>query len=141
MGPEARQDRDNPKLWSPGIKRGVIPGNFTYQNELFGPVFGLMRAENLDDAIKLANGTPYGLTSGLHSLDDREHVKWLDDIVAGNCYINRGITGAIVQRQPFGGCKASSFGPGRQSRRSKLSFRACANRSEMDARPEGSAKR
>lgn len=109
---QPKQDPKNPNLWSPGIKLGVKPTSFTYQNELFGPVLALMRAENLEHAIQLANGTPYGLTSGLHSLDEREQQKWIQQIEAGNCYINRGITGAIVQRQPFGGCKASSFGPG-----------------------------
>lgn len=103
---------DNAYLWSPGIKKGVKMGSFTHQTELFGPVLAVMRAENLDHAIQLANGTPYGLTAGLHSLDEREHKVWLKKIRAGNCYINRGITGAIVRRQPFGGCKASAFGPG-----------------------------
>jgi RHH-type transcriptional regulator, proline utilization regulon repressor / proline dehydrogenase / delta 1-pyrroline-5-carboxylate dehydrogenase len=102
----------NPNLWSPGIKLGVKPGNFTHQNELFGPVLGVMRADSLSHAIELVNQTPYGLTSGLHSLDEREHHYWLEHIEAGNCYINRGITGAVVQRQPFGGCKESSFGRG-----------------------------
>lgn len=109
---EPKVDANNPQLWSPGIKLGVKPTSFTYQNELFGPVLGLMRAENLDHAIALANGTPYGLTAGLHSLDEREQSHWIQHIEAGNCYINRTMTGAIVQRQPFGGCKASSFGPG-----------------------------
>ena len=58
------------------------------------------------------NQTPYGLTAGLHSLDEREQNQWLERIKAGNCYINRTITGAIVERQPFGGCKESSFGKG-----------------------------
>ncbi len=107
-----KQDPHNPKLWSPGIKKGVRLGSFTQQTELFGPVLGLICAKNLDDAIAIANHTVYGLTAGLHSLDHREHARWLDKIEAGNCYINRGMTGAIVQRQPFGGCKASSFGPG-----------------------------
>jgi RHH-type proline utilization regulon transcriptional repressor/proline dehydrogenase/delta 1-pyrroline-5-carboxylate dehydrogenase len=52
------------------------------------------------------------LTSGIHTLDDREKQYWMSYIQAGNCYINRGITGAIVRRQPFGGTKESSFGPG-----------------------------
>jgi RHH-type proline utilization regulon transcriptional repressor/proline dehydrogenase/delta 1-pyrroline-5-carboxylate dehydrogenase len=106
------QSADNPQLWSPGIKLGVKPGSFTHQTELFGPVLGLMKAQNLEQAIEFANGSRYGLTSGLHSLDEREHQYWLDRIEAGNLYINRGITGAIVQRQPFGGCKQSSFGSG-----------------------------
>lgn len=109
---EPREDPTNPNLWSPGIKLGVKPGSFTYQNELFGPVLGVMRANDLRHAIQLANGTAYGLTSGLHSLDEREQRYWIKHIEAGNCYINRGITGAIVQRQPFGGCKESSFGDG-----------------------------
>ncbi len=109
---EPKADSHNPNLWSPGIKLGVKPGSFTYQNELFGPVLALMRADNLEHALQLVNGTPYGLTSGLHSLDEREHRYWIKHIEAGNCYINRGITGAVVQRQPFGGCKQSSFGPG-----------------------------
>ncbi len=99
-------------LWTPGIKLGVRQNSFMHQTELFGPVLGLMRAENLPHAIELANDTIYGLTSGLHSLDPREHILWKKKIVAGNLYINRNIVGAVVGRQPFGGCKASSFGPG-----------------------------
>lgn len=109
---EPKKDPHNPKLWSPGIKLGVKAGSFMHQTELFGPVLGVMRAETLDEAIHFANGTPYGLTSGIHTLDDREQTYWKERIVAGNLYINRGITGAIVRRQPFGGCKASSFGSG-----------------------------
>lgn len=109
---EPKQDPTYPNLWSPGIKLGVKEGSFTHQNEFFGPVLGVMKAENLQHAIQLANGTPYGLTAGIHSLDEREHAIWINRIKAGNCYINRTITGAIVQRQPFGGCKASSFGKG-----------------------------
>lgn len=109
---EPKPSPTNPNLWSPGIKLGVKPGSFVHQTELFGPVLGIMRAEHLDQAIEWANGTPYGLTSGLQSLDEREHKIWQERLIAGNLYINRGTTGAIVERQPFGGCKASSFGPG-----------------------------
>lgn len=109
---EPKENSSNPNLWSPGIKLGVKEGSFMHQNELFGPVLGVMRARDLHHAIQLANGTPYGLTAGLHSLDEREHTVWKENIKAGNCYINRGITGAVVQRQPFGGWKESSFGPG-----------------------------
>jgi RHH-type proline utilization regulon transcriptional repressor/proline dehydrogenase/delta 1-pyrroline-5-carboxylate dehydrogenase len=106
------QSSINPNLWSPGIKLGVKPGSFMHQTELFGPVLAVMRAENLSQAIEWANATPYGLTAGIHTLDEREKAFWLDRIIAGNCYINRTITGAIVRRQPFGGCKDSSFGHG-----------------------------
>ncbi len=109
---EPRPDAANPQLWSPGIKLGVRQASFFHQTECFGPVLGLMRAENLDEAIGLANGTPFGLTSGIQTLDDREIAKWVDRVEAGNLYVNRPITGAIVGRQPFGGWKASSVGPG-----------------------------
>jgi RHH-type transcriptional regulator, proline utilization regulon repressor / proline dehydrogenase / delta 1-pyrroline-5-carboxylate dehydrogenase len=109
---EPKQDEHHPHLWSPGVKIGVKKGSFFHQTELFGPVLGVMCANNLKEAIELANSTPYGLTSGIHTLDEREQQFWEKHIVAGNCYINRTITGAIVRRQPFGGCKESSFGRG-----------------------------
>jgi RHH-type proline utilization regulon transcriptional repressor/proline dehydrogenase/delta 1-pyrroline-5-carboxylate dehydrogenase len=109
---EPRRVGDHPCLWSPGIKLGVRRGSFFHQTECFGPVLGLMRAEDLDEAIELANDTPFGLTGGIQSLDDREVDRWLDRIEAGNLYVNRPTTGAIVGRQPFGGWKASSVGPG-----------------------------
>lgn len=107
-----KQDPNNANLWSPGIKLGVKPGSFTHQTEVFGPLLGVMRANDLRQAIEWANGTPYGLTAGIHTLDEREQKIWSEKIIAGNLYINRTITGAIVQRQPFGGSKESSFGPG-----------------------------
>ena len=102
----------NPRLYSPGIKWGVSPNSYTHLTEFFGPVLGVMRARDLHDAIYLVNATGYGLTSGLESLDDRERAEWRDAIRAGNLYINRGTTGAIVHRQPFGGMGKSAFGPG-----------------------------
>jgi len=109
---EPRQDPHNPCLWTPGIKLHVRPQSHSHMTEFFGPVLSLMRANNLSHAIELANAVPYGLTSGLHSLDAREQAIWLENIEAGNLYINRGITGAIVRRQPFGGTKLSCFGGG-----------------------------
>lgn len=109
---EPKVSEDDPCLWSPGIKLGVKPGSFFHQTECFGPVLGLMRAESLDDAVRLQNDVPFGLTAGFHSLDDHEIATWTERVEAGNLYINRGITGAIVNRQPFGGWKRSSVGPG-----------------------------
>jgi RHH-type proline utilization regulon transcriptional repressor/proline dehydrogenase/delta 1-pyrroline-5-carboxylate dehydrogenase len=103
---------DNPNLWSPGVKYGVQPGSYTHLTEFFGPVLGVMRFERLDQAIALVNQTGYGLTSGLHSLDEREHAQWKSGLQAGNLYLNRGTTGALVLRQPFGGMGKSCFGPG-----------------------------
>jgi len=108
--PHVRED--NPNLWSPAIKWGVRPGSATHTTELFGPVLGVMRARNLDEAIALVHATGYGLTAGLHSLDDREQAAWSESIRAGNLYVNRGTTGAIALRQPFGGMGRSAVGPG-----------------------------
>ena len=103
---------NNPQLYSPGVKWGVSPHSFTHLNELFGPVLGVIPFDQLDEAIEIANATNYGLTSGLQTLDDREQQRWREAIRAGNLYINRGTTGAIVLRQPFGGMGQSSYGPG-----------------------------
>ena len=103
---------DNPFLWTPGIKWGVQPRSFTHFTEFFGPLLGVMCADNLDHAIEMVNQTGYGLTSGLESLDHREHKRWRERVKAGNLYINRGTTGAIVLRQPFGGMGKSSLGAG-----------------------------
>jgi RHH-type proline utilization regulon transcriptional repressor/proline dehydrogenase/delta 1-pyrroline-5-carboxylate dehydrogenase len=102
----------NAGLWRPGVKLGVRPGSEFHLTECFGPVLGLMRADDLTHAIALANQPSYGLTGGIHSLDDREVARWCDEIEVGNAYVNRVITGAIVQRQPFGGWKRSAIGPG-----------------------------
>src|SRR6266850_3456015 len=108
---EPKPSTDNAQLWSPGIKLGVRQGSGFHRTECFGPVLGLMRADDLDHAIALANAQPFGLTSGIQTLDDREIERWVAGIDAGNLYVNRPITGAIVGRQPFGGWKASSVGP------------------------------
>ena len=109
---EPRQLDDSGTVWSPGVRVDVQPGSWFHLTECFGPVLGLMRAESLDDAIALQNAPIYGLTGGLHSLDPKEIDHWLARVHVGNAYVNRHITGAIVQRQPFGGWKASSIGAG-----------------------------
>lgn len=109
---QPRQSDSDPCLWSPGIKLGVKAGSWFHQTECFGPVLGLMRARDLEEAMRFQNGVSYGLTAGIHSLDESEIDQWRQSAEAGNLYINRPITGAIVQRQPFGGWKRSSIGPG-----------------------------
>src|SRR5690606_6559015 len=106
-----RLDEDG-RLWGPGIREGVAPGSPFHLTEYFGPVLGTMTAKTLDEAIGLVNAIDYGLTSGLHALDEDEISQWLATVQAGNLYINRGITGAIVQRQPFGGWKKAAVGAG-----------------------------
>lgn len=102
----------NPHLVSPGVKWDVQPNSFTHCTEFFGPLLGVMPARDLYEAIDLVNATGFGLTSGLESLDDREQQLWQEGIRAGNLYINRSTTGAIVLRQPFGGMGKSAVGPG-----------------------------
>ncbi|QDV30588.1 Bifunctional protein PutA [Planctopirus ephydatiae] len=109
---EPVQSPQDPCLWSPGIKLGVKPGSWFHLTECFGPVLGIMCSTTLDEAIKWQNATSFGLTAGLHTLDKEEQVYWKDRVQAGNVYINRSTTGAIVRRQPFGGWKRSSIGPG-----------------------------
>jgi RHH-type proline utilization regulon transcriptional repressor/proline dehydrogenase/delta 1-pyrroline-5-carboxylate dehydrogenase len=99
------------KLWSPGVRTGVRPGSWAHMTEWFGPVLGVMRAETFEEALAWQNAVAYGLTAGLSSLDPEEHRRWAADCQAGNLYINRAITGAIVGRQPFGGWKRSILGP------------------------------
>jgi RHH-type proline utilization regulon transcriptional repressor/proline dehydrogenase/delta 1-pyrroline-5-carboxylate dehydrogenase len=102
----------NPYLWTPGIKWGVRPGSYTHMTEFFGPLLGVMAAENLDQAVELVNQTGYGLTSGLESIDPREQDLWKRKVKAGTLYLNRETTGAKVLRQPFGGWGKSSLGSG-----------------------------
>ncbi|KAB1660254.1 aldehyde dehydrogenase family protein [Pseudoclavibacter chungangensis] len=107
---EPRKLDDSGTLWSPGVRVGVRRGSEYHLVEYFGPILGVMTADTLEDAIELVNEIDYGLTSGLHSLDRDEIDRWQRSVQAGNLYVNRGITGAIVQRQPFGGWKKSVVG-------------------------------
>lgn len=102
----------NKYVLAPTVKWGVRPGSYSFRTELFGPMLSVVCIENLQQGIELVNSLDYGLTSGLQSLDEEEQRLWKNSIMAGNLYINRGITGAIVNRQPFGGMKLSAFGGG-----------------------------
>ncbi len=109
----APQYIDNEKyILRPTIKIGVRPDSYTFKTELFAPILAVVPFDTLNQAISMVNNLNYGLTSGLQSLDEKEQETWKDNIKAGNLYINRSITGAIVGRQPFGGTKRSAFGPG-----------------------------
>ncbi|WP_318387094.1 bifunctional proline dehydrogenase/L-glutamate gamma-semialdehyde dehydrogenase, partial [Microbacterium maritypicum] len=108
----AAGDDGSRRLWRPGVRVGVQPGSRFHTEEFFGPVLGVMHAPTLARAVEMQNAVAYGLTAGLHTQDPEELAFWLGRVQAGNLYVNRGITGAIVQRQPFGGWKRSSVGPG-----------------------------
>ena len=97
--------------WSPGVKVGVSAGSWSHLHEWFGPVLGVMIAPDFATGLRWQNEVPFGLTAGIASLDEDECTTWIDTVEAGNLYVNRGITGAVVRRQPFGGWKMSSVGP------------------------------
>ncbi len=109
---EPRPVPGTPNLWSPGILDGVRPDDWFTRTECFGPVLGLLAVRDLDEALSVQNALPFGLTGGIWSLDPADCVRWVDRVEVGNAYVNRHITGAIVNRQPFGGWKRSVVGPG-----------------------------
>jgi RHH-type proline utilization regulon transcriptional repressor/proline dehydrogenase/delta 1-pyrroline-5-carboxylate dehydrogenase len=94
----------------PLIVADVAPTARVAQEEIFGPVLAVIRAADFDDALKIANSTAYALTGGLYSRSPANIGQASRDFRVGNLYINRTITGALVDRQPFGGFKLSGIG-------------------------------
>jgi RHH-type proline utilization regulon transcriptional repressor/proline dehydrogenase/delta 1-pyrroline-5-carboxylate dehydrogenase len=94
----------------PMIVADVAPTARIAQEEIFGPILAVIRANDLDHALKIANGTEYALTGGLYSRSPANIDKVKRALRVGNIYINRPITGALVDRQPFGGFKLSGIG-------------------------------
>jgi RHH-type proline utilization regulon transcriptional repressor/proline dehydrogenase/delta 1-pyrroline-5-carboxylate dehydrogenase len=95
---------------SPTIVPDLDPASPIAQEEIFGPVLGVIRAPNFDRALAIANDTVYGLTGGLYSRTPSHIDSAKRHFAVGNLYINRGITGALVDRHPFGGGKLSGTG-------------------------------
>ncbi len=90
---------------------GDVPGDAKLaQQEIFGPVVAVIRAKNLDQALEIANSTEYALTGGIFSRSPGNIARIKEEFEVGNLYINRGITGAMVDRHPFGGFKMSGIG-------------------------------
>jgi RHH-type proline utilization regulon transcriptional repressor/proline dehydrogenase/delta 1-pyrroline-5-carboxylate dehydrogenase len=94
----------------PMIVADVQPNARIAQEEIFGPVLAILKADDLDAALRIANGTPYALTGGLYSRSPAHIERVIREFLVGNLYINRPITGALVDRQPFGGFKLSGIG-------------------------------
>ena len=94
----------------PTIIEGIRPEHRLAQEEIFGPVLAMMRAENFDDALRLAASTPFALTAGIYSRNPLHLDRARKELEVGNLYINRNCTGALVFRQPFGGFKMSGVG-------------------------------
>jgi RHH-type transcriptional regulator, proline utilization regulon repressor / proline dehydrogenase / delta 1-pyrroline-5-carboxylate dehydrogenase len=95
---------------SPVVFANVLPSAKIAQEEIFGPVLAVMKAQTFEEALTIANSTPYALTGGLYSRTPSHIEQAQAEYEVGNLYINRGITGAIVARQPFGGFKLSGVG-------------------------------
>ncbi len=94
----------------PAIFTEVPAGSALAQDEIFGPVLCVMRASSLANAFHIANGTRYALTGGIYSRSPASIVQAQAEFRVGNLYINRKITGALVDRQPFGGFRLSGIG-------------------------------
>jgi RHH-type proline utilization regulon transcriptional repressor/proline dehydrogenase/delta 1-pyrroline-5-carboxylate dehydrogenase len=88
----------------------IKPEHRLAQEEIFGPVLSIMKAKTFEQAIKLANSTRFALTGGVFSRSPKHLEQARRDFRVGNLYLNRGITGALVARQPFGGFKMSGVG-------------------------------
>jgi RHH-type transcriptional regulator, proline utilization regulon repressor / proline dehydrogenase / delta 1-pyrroline-5-carboxylate dehydrogenase len=94
----------------PTIVTDLDPGSRVAREEIFGPVLAVFRVSDLDEALVLANDTDYALTAGVISRSPATIRRASGELRAGNVYVNRGITGAVVGRQPFGGFGLSGVG-------------------------------
>ncbi len=109
-GPPAGGWPDDGYYVGPHIFVDVPPDAVIAQEEIFGPVVAVLRARDMDEALAIANGTRFALTGGLISRSPATIARVRREFRVGNLYINRGITGALVERQPFGGFKMSGIG-------------------------------
>jgi RHH-type proline utilization regulon transcriptional repressor/proline dehydrogenase/delta 1-pyrroline-5-carboxylate dehydrogenase len=94
----------------PTIVADLDPDSRIAREEIFGPVLTVFRAADLTEALELANDTDYALTAGILSRSPVAIRRASEELRAGNVYVNRGITGAVVGRQPFGGFGLSGVG-------------------------------
>ncbi|HYG33579.1 MAG TPA: aldehyde dehydrogenase family protein, partial [Clostridia bacterium] len=94
----------------PTIFADVQPSTDLFRKEIFGPVLAVTQAKDFDQALALANDSDFALTGGCYSRSPDHLARARSEFVCGNLYINRSITGALVERQPFGGFKMSGGG-------------------------------
>jgi RHH-type proline utilization regulon transcriptional repressor/proline dehydrogenase/delta 1-pyrroline-5-carboxylate dehydrogenase len=95
---------------APTVVTDLPRGSRLLREEIFGPLLAVIRVRNMDEALAIANDSEYALTGGLYSRSPANISKVARQFDVGNLYINRGITGAIVGRQPFGGFRLSGVG-------------------------------
>jgi RHH-type proline utilization regulon transcriptional repressor/proline dehydrogenase/delta 1-pyrroline-5-carboxylate dehydrogenase len=95
---------------APHVFADVSADSRLAQEEIFGPVLCVLKAKHFDEAFQIANGTDYALTGGVYSRSPQNLARARREFQVGNLYLNRPITGALVNRQPFGGFKLSGIG-------------------------------
>ena len=100
-------EKDGGYYIEPTVFVDVEPDSRLAQHEIFGPVLSIIKVANFDDALAVANGTEFGLTGGVYSNDEQRLARAKREFHAGNLYLNRKITGALVGVQPFGGFNMS----------------------------------
>jgi len=108
--PPGLEDRVGKPYVGPHIFSGIRPEHRLAREEIFGPVLSVMRVADFDEALEVANATTYKLTGGVFSRRPSHLQKATREFRVGNLYLNRGITGALVGRQPFGGFGLSGGG-------------------------------
>ena len=108
--PEGLEARMGRPVIGPHVFSDVRPEHALAREEIFGPVLSVLRAESFDEALAMALATPYRLTGGLFSRTPSHLARARRDFRVGNLYLNRGITGSLVGRQPFGGFGHSGVG-------------------------------
>ena len=91
----------------PTVIADVKPGDTVEQEEIFGPVLAVIKAQDYDDALKIANDTQFGLTGAVYSEDEEKLQRARKEFHVGNLYLNRKCTGALVGVHPFGGFNMS----------------------------------
>ena len=95
---------------SPTVIADLPADSVLLRDEIFGPILAVIKVRDMEEALTKANETDYALTGGLYSRSPAYISRALEEFQAGNFYINRPITGAVVGRQPFGGFKMSGVG-------------------------------
>jgi len=103
-------DDANAHYVPPTIFRDVPSTSRLFREEIFGPVLAVSRARDFEEALRLANDSEFALTGGCYSRSPVDIARAKAEFVCGNLYINRTTTGAIVERQPFGGFRMSGGG-------------------------------
>jgi RHH-type proline utilization regulon transcriptional repressor/proline dehydrogenase/delta 1-pyrroline-5-carboxylate dehydrogenase len=94
----------------PTVFTGCKVEHTIVREEIFGPVLAILKAKDLDEAFAMVNASDYALTAGIFSRSPRTLERAQQEMMVGNLYLNRGCTGAIVERHPFGGFKMSGGG-------------------------------